>query len=112
MDIWYILLYHYYRQLDMNNLRMVGDCPRTRILRTCFLCYYCRHSSRNKTLSDCRRLDFPLRSENLFPLMNCDPGHAYQDEVKIKELGVSADDIAAHDVVSRQVVEQMVNGPW
>lgn len=22
--------------------------------------------------------DFPLRSENLFPLMNCDPGLAYQ----------------------------------
>lgn len=35
---------------------------------------------------------------------------AYQDEVKVRELGVSADDIAAHDVVSRQVVEQMVKG--
>lgn len=42
--------------------------------------------------------------------MNCDPGLAYQDEVKIKKLGVSDDDIAAHDVVSRQVVEQMVKG--
>ena len=35
---------------------------------------------------------------------------AYQDEVKIAHLGVSAEMIAEHDVVSREVVEQMVKG--
>lgn len=35
---------------------------------------------------------------------------AYQDEVKVRELGVSARDIETFDVVSRQVVEQMVKG--
>ncbi len=35
---------------------------------------------------------------------------AYQDDVKVKELGVSAEDIRAYDVVSREVVEQMVRG--
>lgn len=35
---------------------------------------------------------------------------AYQNWVKVRELGVSADDIDAYDVVSRQVVEQMVKG--
>lgn len=34
----------------------------------------------------------------------------YQDELKIRFLGVSADDIRKYDVVSRQVVEQMVCG--
>lgn len=34
----------------------------------------------------------------------------YQDELKIRFLGVSADDIRKYDVVSRQVVEQMVRG--
>ncbi|MBO4664758.1 MAG: CinA family protein [Bacteroidaceae bacterium] len=35
---------------------------------------------------------------------------AYQDEVKIAHLGVTAEMIAKHDVVSREVVEQMVRG--
>lgn len=35
---------------------------------------------------------------------------AYQNEVKVRELGVSSDDISTYDVVSRQVVEQMVKG--
>ena len=35
---------------------------------------------------------------------------AYQDDVKIKHLGVTAEMIAEHDVVSREVVEQMVRG--
>lgn len=35
---------------------------------------------------------------------------AYQDAVKIRELGVSADSIERFDVVSREVVEQMVKG--
>ena len=35
---------------------------------------------------------------------------AYQDELKIRFLGVSADTIRQHDVVSREVVEQMVRG--
>lgn len=35
---------------------------------------------------------------------------AYQNEVKVGQLDVSADDIAKYDVVSRQVVEQMVKG--
>ena len=35
---------------------------------------------------------------------------AYQDEVKIAHLGVSAEMIAEHDVVSHEVVEQMVKG--
>lgn len=35
---------------------------------------------------------------------------AYQDEVKTRFLGVSKEDIQKHDVVSRQVAEQMVRG--
>ena len=35
---------------------------------------------------------------------------AYQDDVKIAYLGVTAEMIAEHDVVSRDVVEQMVRG--
>lgn len=35
---------------------------------------------------------------------------AYQDHIKIQHLGVLATDIAEHDVVSRQVAEQMVRG--
>lgn len=35
---------------------------------------------------------------------------AYQNSVKTKELGVRPEDISAYDVVSRQVVEQMVRG--
>lgn len=35
---------------------------------------------------------------------------AYQDRLKIQYLGVSASDIQQYDVVSRQVVEQMVRG--
>lgn len=35
---------------------------------------------------------------------------AYQDDVKIAYLGVTAEMIAEHDVVSRAVVEQMVRG--
>lgn len=34
----------------------------------------------------------------------------YQDELKEKFLGVKADDIKKYDVVSKQVVEQMVKG--
>lgn len=35
---------------------------------------------------------------------------AYQDHIKVQQLGVSAEDIEQHDVVSREVVEQMVKG--
>ncbi len=35
---------------------------------------------------------------------------AYQDHIKVEQLGVSADDIATYDVVSQPVVEQMVRG--
>lgn len=35
---------------------------------------------------------------------------AYQDHIKVQELGVNPEDIAQHDVVSQQVVEQMVTG--
>jgi len=35
---------------------------------------------------------------------------AYQDKLKIEHLGVDVRDIAAYDVVSRQVAEQMVRG--
>lgn len=35
---------------------------------------------------------------------------AYQDALKIKFLGVDASTIKEHDVVSREVVEQMVRG--
>ena len=35
---------------------------------------------------------------------------AYQDELKIRFLGVKTDTIQQHDVVSREVVEQMVLG--
>ena len=35
---------------------------------------------------------------------------AYQDEVKMRFLGVRSEDIEQYDVVSRQVVEQMVRG--
>lgn len=35
---------------------------------------------------------------------------AYQDSIKMQFLGVKAETIAQHDVVSRQVVEEMVRG--
>lgn len=35
---------------------------------------------------------------------------AYQNEIKIERLGVSASDIQKYDVVSKQVAEQMVRG--
>ena len=35
---------------------------------------------------------------------------AYQDHIKVEQLGVNAEDIMRYDVVSRPVVEQMVAG--